>query len=131
VRRLYNKHFGTLVVAIDRFVTTDIAHRNGIFSRSDFLTRVYSNFLASYERDFAIFGVPGQRPTSELEEEKRERQEVYAMVKREFGSIEGLTKYMKALRDLNEQWESLRVKVLESKKEEEEEKEQKQEREQK
>jgi hypothetical protein len=108
-----------MVVAIDRFVTTDIAHRNGIFSRTDFLTRVYSNFLASYERDFAIFGVPGPRSTSELEKEESERQEIYAFVKRQFGGIEGLIKYVKTIQDLDEQLDSLRVKVLESKKEEE------------
>ena len=79
-----------MVAAIDRFVTTDTAHRNGIFSRTDFLTRVYANFLANYERDFAIFGVPAPRSTSELEKEEREKQEIYTLVKREFGGIDGL-----------------------------------------
>jgi hypothetical protein len=100
-----------MVEAIDRFVTTDIAHKNGIFSRGDFLTRVYSSFLANYERDFTIFGVPAPRSTSELEREEREKQEVYSLVDRNFGGIDGLKRHMKQLEELDSRFKELERKI--------------------
>jgi hypothetical protein len=41
--------------AIDRVLATDKAKKNGIFSRTDFLTAVIRMWFAKYERDFGIF----------------------------------------------------------------------------
>lgn len=41
--------------AIDKFLTTDIAHKNGITSRSDFATRVIGSWFAQYEKEFGLF----------------------------------------------------------------------------
>jgi hypothetical protein len=100
-----------MVAAIDRFVITDIAHKNGIFSRTDFLTRVYSSFLANYERDFTIFGVPGPRSTSELEKEEKEKQEIYSLVKRHYGGIDELRIHIKQLEELNSRFKELERKI--------------------
>lgn len=41
--------------AIDEFVKTDIAKKNGVFSRSDFITRVIVSWFSRFENDFGIF----------------------------------------------------------------------------
>lgn len=41
--------------AIDQFIKTDIAKKNGVFSRSDFITRVVSAWFSRFEKDFGIF----------------------------------------------------------------------------
>jgi hypothetical protein len=41
--------------AIDRFIETDIAKKNAIMSRSDFLTAVLRKFFANYEKEYGIF----------------------------------------------------------------------------
>lgn len=41
--------------AIDRFLDKDIAKKNGIFSRTDFLSAVLRMWFSQYEKDFGIF----------------------------------------------------------------------------
>jgi hypothetical protein len=41
--------------AIDRFLESDTAKRNGMFSRSDFVTRVLSQWFAEHEKEFDMF----------------------------------------------------------------------------
>jgi hypothetical protein len=41
--------------AIDRIVDLDMAKKNGVFSRSDFLTRVIAYWFSSFEKDFGMF----------------------------------------------------------------------------
>lgn len=44
-----------LVEAVDKFVETDLAKKNGIFSRSDFVTRVLVQWFSQYEKEFDMF----------------------------------------------------------------------------
>jgi hypothetical protein len=44
-----------MVQAIDKFLESDVAKKNGVFSRSDFITRVVAAWLANYEKDFQLF----------------------------------------------------------------------------
>jgi len=41
--------------AIDEFVKTDIAKKNGVFSRSEFVTRVIASWFSKFEKDFGAF----------------------------------------------------------------------------
>lgn len=41
--------------AIDEFVKTDLAKKNGVFSRSDFIIRLVAGWFSRYEKDFGIF----------------------------------------------------------------------------
>ena len=41
--------------AIDHFLKLDVAKKNGIFSRTDFITRVVALWFGSFEKDFGIF----------------------------------------------------------------------------
>jgi hypothetical protein len=41
--------------AIDEFMKTDIAKKNGVFSRTDFVVRVVSGWFSQYEKEFDIF----------------------------------------------------------------------------
>lgn len=41
--------------AIDEFLKTDIAKKNGVFSRTDFTVRVISGWFSQYEKEFDIF----------------------------------------------------------------------------
>ena len=41
--------------AIDKFLETDIAKKNGVFSRPDFLTRVVQTWFSQFEKEFGIF----------------------------------------------------------------------------
>lgn len=41
--------------AIDRFIKTDIAKKNGVTSRSEFATRVIGTWFAQFEKEFGIF----------------------------------------------------------------------------
>jgi hypothetical protein len=40
--------------AIDQFLKLDIAKQNGVFSQTDFITRVVAQWFAMIERDFDI-----------------------------------------------------------------------------
>jgi len=40
---------------IDRWLQTDIAKKNGIFSRSDLVKMVLSTWFVNFEKDFGIF----------------------------------------------------------------------------
>lgn len=44
-----------MVQAIDKFVETDDAKRNGVFSRNEFVTRVLVMWFANYEKEFGMF----------------------------------------------------------------------------
>jgi hypothetical protein len=44
-----------MVDAIDAFLETDIAKKNGVFSRPDFLTRVVQTWFSQFEKEFGIF----------------------------------------------------------------------------
>jgi hypothetical protein len=44
-----------MVQAIDQFLDTDIAKKNGVFSRPDFLTRVVSMWFSDHEKEFGLF----------------------------------------------------------------------------
>lgn len=41
--------------AIDKFLETNIAKKNGITSRNDFVTRVVAGWFARYEKDYDLF----------------------------------------------------------------------------
>ena len=41
--------------AIDQFLETEIAQKNGVTSRNDFVMRVISGWFSQYEKDFGIF----------------------------------------------------------------------------
>ena len=41
--------------AIDKFVETDLAKKNGVFSRTDFITRVIAQWFSYFEKEFGIF----------------------------------------------------------------------------
>lgn len=41
--------------AIDKWLTLDIAKKNGIISRTDFATRVIGEWFIDFEKDFGIF----------------------------------------------------------------------------
>lgn len=41
--------------AIDQFMKTDIAKKNGVFSRTDFVVRVVSGWFSQFEKEFDIF----------------------------------------------------------------------------
>jgi hypothetical protein len=41
-----------LIEAVDKFVKTSIAHKNGIFSRSDFFSRAAVPWLAAFDKEF-------------------------------------------------------------------------------
>jgi hypothetical protein len=41
--------------AIDKWLTLDIAKKNGVISRTDFATRVIGQWFAEFEQDFGIF----------------------------------------------------------------------------
>jgi len=41
--------------AIDRWIDSDIAKKNGVFSRSDFITRIVATWFVGFEKDFGIF----------------------------------------------------------------------------
>ena len=44
-----------LMEAIDRFINTDIAKKNGIFSRPDFVTALLVGWFSQFEKEFGIF----------------------------------------------------------------------------
>lgn len=44
-----------MIEAIDRVLASDRAKKNGIFSRTDFLSAVVRMWFSRYERDFGIF----------------------------------------------------------------------------
>lgn len=44
-----------MVEAIDRFLQTEMAKKNAIMSRSDFLTAVLRKFFSYYEREYGTF----------------------------------------------------------------------------
>ena len=44
-----------MVEAIDRFLETDIAKKNGVFSRPDFVTRVIATWFYQFEKEFGAF----------------------------------------------------------------------------
>jgi hypothetical protein len=44
-----------MVEAIDRVLDSNIAKKNGVFSRTDFLTAVIRMWFSRYEKDFGIF----------------------------------------------------------------------------
>ena len=41
--------------AIDKFLKSDIAKKNGIVSRNDFVTRVIAAWFSRFEKDFDVF----------------------------------------------------------------------------
>jgi hypothetical protein len=41
--------------SIDKFLETDAAKKNGIFSRADFMIRLAAKFLSDYEKEFGMF----------------------------------------------------------------------------
>ena len=41
--------------AIDKFLDTDLAKKNGVFSRPDFVTRVIAEWFSRFEKEFGIF----------------------------------------------------------------------------
>jgi hypothetical protein len=41
--------------AIDQFLKTDIAKKNGVFSRNDFASRVIGGWFSQFEKEFDIF----------------------------------------------------------------------------
>ena len=41
--------------AIDKFLDTKVAKKNGIFSRTDFATRVLGIWFSQFEKDFDLF----------------------------------------------------------------------------
>jgi hypothetical protein len=41
--------------AIDKFLETDMAKKNGVFSRPDFVTRVVATWFSQFEKEFGIF----------------------------------------------------------------------------
>jgi hypothetical protein len=41
--------------AIDHFLDLPVAKKNGVFSRTDFMTRVLASWFSSFEKDFGIF----------------------------------------------------------------------------
>lgn len=43
-----------MVYAIDKFLETDIAKKNGVFSRPDFITRVLATWFSQFENEFGI-----------------------------------------------------------------------------
>jgi hypothetical protein len=45
-----------MLESIDKFVESDVAKKNGIFSRSDFLTRLIAGWFSNFESDFDLFG---------------------------------------------------------------------------
>ena len=44
-----------MVESIDRFLKTETAKKNGILSRSDFLTAVLRKFFSQYEGEYGVF----------------------------------------------------------------------------
>jgi hypothetical protein len=44
-----------MVEAIDRVLESERAKKNGVFSRTDFLTAVIRMWFSRYEKDFGIF----------------------------------------------------------------------------
>jgi cell wall assembly regulator SMI1 len=41
--------------SIDRWLASDVAKKNGVFSRPDFLTRLIASYFIHFEKDFGIF----------------------------------------------------------------------------
>lgn len=41
--------------AIDKMLELDIAKKNGVFSRTDFVTRVIASWFSQFEKDFGMF----------------------------------------------------------------------------
>lgn len=41
--------------AIDRLLKEDIMKKNGVFSRTDFATRVIGTYFSAFEKEFGIF----------------------------------------------------------------------------
>ena len=44
-----------MVEAIDHFLDTDLAKKNGVFSRNDFITRVLAMWFSHFEKEFGLF----------------------------------------------------------------------------
>lgn len=44
-----------MVEAIDKFLETDIAKKNGVFSRPDFLARIVAQWFSRFEKEFGLF----------------------------------------------------------------------------
>jgi hypothetical protein len=44
-----------MVDAIDKFLETDIAKKNGVFSRPDFLARIVAQWFSRFEKEFGLF----------------------------------------------------------------------------
>jgi len=49
------KDTGSMAKAIDNFLNTDLAKKNGIFSRTNFVVRLVSGWFSQYEKEFGIF----------------------------------------------------------------------------
>lgn len=41
--------------AVEEFLKTDVAKKNGIKSKSDFMVRLVQGFFANYEKEFGLF----------------------------------------------------------------------------
>jgi hypothetical protein len=45
----------SLMRSIDEFLKTDVAKRNNVFSRTDFISRVSALWFSIYEKDLKLF----------------------------------------------------------------------------
>jgi hypothetical protein len=48
--------------SIDEFLKTDIAKKQGLFSRSDFIVRIAISWFAQYDRDYRLFMTASRSP---------------------------------------------------------------------
>jgi len=44
-----------MIQALDEFLDTDLAKKNGIFSRADLMVRICSTWFSQFEKEFGLF----------------------------------------------------------------------------